>query len=329
MHQLNIYLLKIELALDAAICIYSFNNLYKETRLALRFAQHGIIIKQHQAKLCSLVFWCIQENLMKKIILYTLPLIFFTINTSSQAANQVNSLNLNNQKIKRIDVSGTTATKKLNGIVTTRNPPRLLPYMQPNNSSRFVKLVTGGLPRPARAKKWSCVLDNQTGLVWERKHPTSGPSWWNTRYPNTSNTTAQITRRGRCVLAPDNADLVRDPTCHTKQYVIDANKGVGLCGYKNWRMPTAEELSTIITWTIDTAGQRVGALNFSNPKFFPYPKMRFIWTNDGAIGGTQYEATALQFATRNPTAGATSLGGFVTYPRRNFKAVLLVRNNNN
>jgi hypothetical protein len=58
------------------------------------------------------------------------------------------------------------------------------------------------------------------------------------------------------------------------QYAIDACKGLDFAGHKDWRLPTVEELISIIDWE---AGAKDGDPTIDK-KFFPDTKTNYYWT---------------------------------------------------
>jgi len=100
------------------------------------------------------------------------------------------------------------------------------------------------------SENWSCVVDTKTGLMWERKLE-YGKRWWNTRYTNTSNVppfTKPTRARSNCIFEPGQGNPVIGKSCHTEGYVeyINSYKSHGLCGFNDWRLPSEEELRTIL-----------------------------------------------------------------------------------
>ncbi|SJM92903.1 DUF1566 domain-containing protein [Crenothrix polyspora] len=102
----------------------------------------------------------------------------------------------------------------------------------------FTKMSSTGKALAANALVWSCVKDNVTGLLWEIKTNDGGLhdkdwtySWYEpNKKINGGNAGSQ------------NAGLCGTKTgCNTYAYVKAVNK-VGWCGFKDWRLPTVEEL---------------------------------------------------------------------------------------
>ena len=109
----------------------------------------------------------------------------------------------------------------------------------------FTKLDANGNALPFSATRWNCVRDNHTGLVWEVKTTDGG-------IHNESNTyrwggkTALLT--GTFGTRYNDWDTLVD----------GSNAGSGLCGFTDWRVPSREELLSIVNYNqawpvIDTA----------------------------------------------------------------------------
>ena len=137
----------------------------------------------------------------------------------------------------------------------------------------FTKLDANGVPLADQtATAFSCVKDNVTGLIWEVK-TTSGLhnandryTWYNTDTTSNGGATGFARQSDSTLTSPnDNTcsgyDANNSTTwCNTEAYVARvnaANNGAGLCGATDWRLPTREELRSIVNYdrtrpTIDT-----------------------------------------------------------------------------
>lgn len=133
----------------------------------------------------------------------------------------------------------------------------------------FTKLDTSGVPLSAQSSSWSCVRDKITDLIWEVKTDNGGLmdmdstfTWYNTD----SNT------NGGNVGIPGGGTCTGGIVCDTQAYVSAVNSA-GLCGANDWRMPTPEELLSIINFSIE---------NFTGPSidenFFPNTIDRKYWS---------------------------------------------------
>jgi Protein of unknown function (DUF1566) len=106
----------------------------------------------------------------------------------------------------------------------------------------------------AAGTKWDCVRDNNTGLMWEVKrnelvngvkhlrHKDNTYGWYNpdsatnggaAGYPNNTDTYASCT------------GVADTSKCNTQSYVTAVNVA-GICGFKDWRMPTVDELRSLV-----------------------------------------------------------------------------------
>lgn len=148
-----------------------------------------------------------------------------------------------NQISKTISVTDQTAIA---------NNPNLLPetgYSKVCNSGSYEgqgscptdpKLGTG-------TNQWGCTRDNETGLIWELK-TTDGSlrdiyntySWYEPD-PNKNQGNSGSKNGGKC----------KGSDCDTYAYTNAVNKQ-GLCGSKDWRMPTKDELVKLIVCSNDS-----------------------------------------------------------------------------
>ncbi|MBT6880289.1 MAG: DUF1566 domain-containing protein, partial [Gammaproteobacteria bacterium] len=121
----------------------------------------------------------------------------------------------------------------------------------------FTKLDSNGDPLTDQSvaynvTPWSCVRDNVSGLIWEVKTDTAGRhnkddtfNWYN------SDTT---TNGGNAGSADDDGNICfgYDVTeaasyCNSQAYTARVNSAT-LCGASDWRMPTREELRSIVAY---------------------------------------------------------------------------------
>ncbi|KZX00334.1 hypothetical protein JL49_12030, partial [Pseudoalteromonas luteoviolacea] len=105
----------------------------------------------------------------------------------------------------------------------------------------FTKLDAQGNPLPADAQNWSCVKDNHMGLIWEVKTTDGGLhdkentyTWFNPEPSVHGGEDGTI-----------NGGICSGSECDTYRFVNAVNQ-VGLCGIKQWRMPSKFELQSLV-----------------------------------------------------------------------------------
>jgi hypothetical protein len=118
----------------------------------------------------------------------------------------------------------------------------------------FTKLNSAG--QVTTDASWSCVLDNVTGLIWEVKsgdddslhYGSDTYSWYNTDSATNGGQSGAVNPTAvDCQLYQDDNSTY----CNTAAYIAKVNN-VGLCGANDWRLPTVQELLSIVSY--DAAG---------------------------------------------------------------------------
>ncbi|ELP5728888.1 DUF1566 domain-containing protein [Vibrio vulnificus] len=139
----------------------------------------------------------------------------------------------------------------------------------------FTKLDNSGNPLPESASEWSCVRDNHTGLIWEVKQPGGSGglrdanhtySWYN---PDNS------TNGGDA--GTQNGGSCQGSACDTQAFVNAVNSQ-GLCGASDWRMPSVNELLSIVH-----NGRSHPAIDQSH---FPHTLSSLYWSSSPYANGS-------------------------------------------
>ena len=160
-----------------------------------------------------------------------------------------------------------------------------------NASERFVPLDPQGKPitratdvNVDSSTEWPCVLDRQTGLIWEVKsrkpglhHRLNTYSWFN---PNPE-------QNGGLAGQPGGAECRTQP-CDTNAFINISNK-TGWCNAHDWRLPTREELRSLVNYATIYPGPTL------DTEAFPGAVAQFFWSADsGSINPD--EAWGIGFA---------------------------------
>jgi len=114
-----------------------------------------------------------------------------------------------------------------------------------------------------------CVKDTITGLTWESKTDSAGLHNWRHRYSwfNPEQNNDELDYRG----VKDGGECT-DSICDTWNFVQTVNDK-GLCGFRDWRMPTRNELFSL------SDRRRVDNPPTANVDYFPYMQADEYWTS--------------------------------------------------
>lgn len=137
----------------------------------------------------------------------------------------------------------------------------------------FTKIANNGSLLPASAalgtgpSDWACTRDNVTGLIWEVKTASglrsqSHSYTWYSSNSATNGGSVGWASGGTCATAG---------RCDTEKFVADVN-AAGLCGASNWRMPTSQELVSIVDYSRTYPGPTIDA------SYFPNTPSSYFWS---------------------------------------------------
>lgn len=169
----------------------------------------------------------------------------------------------------------------------------------------FTKLDISGQELPVDAVAWSCVKDNVTGLIWEVKTNDGGLHdkdddylWYSTDDDNnggSSGFSKWVSEVPDAAIPTCFGFTSDDPVsyCNTEAFVARINEK-SLCGDSDWRLPTREELRSIINY-----GHIRNYLSLSthiDSNYFPNTDYTSYWSSS-SDATSEYDAWCINFAT--------------------------------
>lgn len=128
------------------------------------------------------------------------------------------------------------------------------------NGFSFTKLEDSGSPLDPSATEWSCVRDNHTGLVWERKtqvvadiHFGGDMYQWHDSNPQTNGGYAGQSLgfqkdAGGLACGPLQSNGTTRKAMGDTQAFVNVMNTMKLCGFDDWRLPLREEFRSLVDY---------------------------------------------------------------------------------
>ncbi|MDH5387681.1 MAG: DUF1566 domain-containing protein [Gammaproteobacteria bacterium] len=133
-------------------------------------------------------------------------------------------------------------------------------------TNKFIKKGIDGKTLTNNSATWSCVEDINNGLIWEVKSKDSGMHDKNNSYtwlqPSSTEISQGVADGGKCK---------GDTDCDTLSYVQAINEQ-NYCGYSDWRLPTREEMLSIVSY------KSADSMATINNDYFPETLPSWYWT---------------------------------------------------
>ena len=132
-------------------------------------------------------------------------------------------------------------------------------------AAAYVKIANSGQPVDAKADRWECVEDKSSKLTWEVKRNDGGIRDKDYSYSwllGNDGKNKGVSNGGRCK---------GGVKCDTYSYVRAINEQK-LCGYSDWRLPTREEMETLVDYNTTENDATI------NKAYFPEAVPSWYWT---------------------------------------------------
>jgi pimeloyl-ACP methyl ester carboxylesterase len=151
------------------------------------------------------------------------------------------------------------------------------------------------------SENWACTKDNTTGLLWEVKTSVGTLRDVSKTYTNFDDP-AKAQRGGR---APTQQEI--DSATNSIGYRNSVN-AIGLCGFSDWRLPTLEELQSLVNYG------KTGSISWIDFDWFSFP-----------VVGDEYWSSSSSGKLTPELASRIGLGFSSTASRNSLLPVRLVR----
>ncbi len=167
-------------------------------------------------------------------------------------------------------------------------------------TTRYTKISNLGATLPdtatlgSGASDWACTKDNKTGLTWEVKTDDGGlrdKDWTYSWYKPNGDNGGSV---GFTDITYTTPNCSTKDNCNTYAFTNAVN-AKGLCGKKDWRMPTVDELKTLVYCSdgkYDTDGSCTNVTSVSTPTinstYFPNTLFEWYWSSSPGADGISY-----------------------------------------
>ena len=130
----------------------------------------------------------------------------------------------------------------------------------------YIKHDTNGNLLDDHSEKWTCVQDTKNGLMWEVKSEDDAMRNSNNLYSWFVPETTAI--KGKS----DGGRCKGDADCDTHAYIEAMNKQ-NYCGHNDWRLPTREQMQTLVNFESGDSRAKI------NNQYFPQTLPSWYWTS--------------------------------------------------
>ena len=196
--------------------------------------------------------------------------------TFSHTYSSANSFTWSATAIDSANASSSAVSKTVSVSTAVVTPPV-------TSTSGYSKIANNGSTLSDSAQlgtgttDWACTKDNKTGLIWEVKTTDGGLRDYKNFY---SWYEPDATKNGGDA-GYQNYGTCKGSQCDTYAFTNAVNAN-GLCGKKDWRMPTIQELKGLLT-TTPTVNQPINDQLYIDATYFPNSKSWFWSSSPNAL----------------------------------------------